>query len=104
MERLARSWQDNHGNTCELYNCIIYSFQKNFLSSPISVQAAVMISDITFIHRKKYLFYLFFYLCNVLKLLKFENAIETGAIKMNRIRKFQKKTDLLPWSPCQDHG
>ena len=33
---MARSWQDNHGKTCELYKCLSYSFHKNFLSSRIS--------------------------------------------------------------------
>ena len=54
---MSRSWQD-HGKitmvTCERYSCIIYSFQKNFVSSPISEQAVVITSDITFIYRKKF--------------------------------------------------
>ena len=33
-------------------SCIIYSFQKNFLSSTISEQAVVITSDITFIYPK----------------------------------------------------
>ena len=30
---MARSRQDNHGKTCKVYNCIIYSFHNNFLPS-----------------------------------------------------------------------
>ena len=33
---MTRSWQDNHGKTCELYNRVIHSFHENYLSSPVS--------------------------------------------------------------------
>ena len=51
---MARSWQDNHGKTCELLLFVLFILFTKISSSPISEYAVVITLDITFIYRKKF--------------------------------------------------